>query len=121
MLSVPQELEAQYIIPYIRKELAKTMVKELGLKQAHAAKLLGVNRAAVCQYLQGKRGTNIRLYSNFQKHILKSARLIEEQPRNLFPEIDRLLRLLKRKGILCRICLKHNSGVRRICPKRRKR
>lgn len=121
MLSLPYELEAQYLIPALRKELAKVMVSELGLNQSNAARLLGVNKAAVCQYLQGKRGANIRLPADFQKHILKSAKLIEANPKDFFPEIARLISLLKRRGILCRVCLKYNSGVKEICPKKKKK
>lgn len=121
MISLPHELEAQYIIPCIRRELARAMVNDLELTQAESARLLGVNRAAVCQYLSGVRGTNIRLPADFQKHILKSAKLIDSNPKELFPQISRLLSLLKRKGVVCRVCAKYNTGLQKICPKKKKK
>lgn len=121
MLSLPHELEAQYLVPCLRRELAKAMVSDLNLTQSKSAVLLGVNRAAVCQYLSGKRGSNIRLPADFQKQILKSAKLIEANPKELFPQISRLLSLLKRKGILCRVCSKYNASLGKVCPKSKKK
>jgi len=38
-------------LPFIRKELAKSLIYNFGLCQREAAELLGLTPAAVCQYL----------------------------------------------------------------------
>ena len=48
---MPQEIEVWYIIPAVRRELAKSMVK-IGLKQKQIAVTLGITEAAVSQYLK---------------------------------------------------------------------
>ena len=42
-------------LPFIRKELAKSLIYNFGLCQREAAELLGLTPAAVCQYLSKKR------------------------------------------------------------------
>ena len=42
-------------LPFIRKELAKSLIYNFGLCQREAAELLGLTPAAVCQYLSKNR------------------------------------------------------------------
>ena len=43
-------------LPFIRREIAESMIKDFGLSQKEAAQKLGVTPAAVCQYISKKRG-----------------------------------------------------------------
>ena len=54
-MELPQEIEAFYVIPAVRRELARRLVA-LGLTQRAAAQKLGVTEPAVSQYLSNKRG-----------------------------------------------------------------
>jgi len=45
-----------YILPLIRKEFAKSLIKDRGLTQRKAAEKLGITEAAVSQYVSKKRG-----------------------------------------------------------------
>jgi predicted transcriptional regulator len=45
-----------YVLPLIRKALAKTLIEEHGHTQSRAAQRLGLTSAAVSQYISGKRG-----------------------------------------------------------------
>ena len=54
-MKTPCEVSMWYVVPYIRSRVAQSIVNDLGLKQAFAARKLGVTDAAVSQYLSGKR------------------------------------------------------------------
>jgi predicted transcriptional regulator len=45
-----------YLLPLIRKEFAKSLIKDHGLTQRKAAEKLGITEAAVSQYILKKRG-----------------------------------------------------------------
>jgi predicted transcriptional regulator len=45
-----------YLLPLIRKEFAKSLIKDHGLTQRKAAEKLGITEAAVSQYVSKKRG-----------------------------------------------------------------
>jgi hypothetical protein len=49
MVHMPQEIEVWYIIPAIRKELAKRLVQHHEVAQKDVAELLGVTEAAISQ------------------------------------------------------------------------
>jgi len=44
------------ILPSMRAEMVSRLVSERGLSQSEAARRLGVTRAAISQYVSGKRG-----------------------------------------------------------------
>lgn len=118
MFSFPQELEALYLIPALRKELAKALIKKHKLNQTKAADLLGINKAAVSQYLHSKRASNIKFPKGFFKEIEKSAKIIFKDKGCSVSEIMRLSRIVKEKGIMCQVCLKYNKGVLSVCKER---
>ena len=51
MVHMPQEIEVWYVIPAIRKQLAKALVGEHKLPQKQVADIMGVSSAAISQYL----------------------------------------------------------------------
>ena len=53
----PQEVEVFYLLPTLRKEIAKAL-KTRGHDQKRIAAMLGVTDAAVSQYISGKRGSD---------------------------------------------------------------
>ena len=55
----PQEIEVLYILPAIRRELTIEM-KKIGLEQKKIAEYLCVTEAAVSQYLNSKRASQLR-------------------------------------------------------------
>jgi len=44
-----------YLLPLIRKEFAKSLIKDHGLTQRKAAEKIGITEAAVSQYISKKR------------------------------------------------------------------
>lgn len=114
MYSLPQEIEVWYIIPAIRKELAKILTKK-GLKQKEAAKILGTTEAAISQYLHKKRAQGIKFPEKIKKEIEKSADRIIKDNKVIVKEIISLINLVKQQGIACQACKKYNKGILKIC------
>ncbi len=106
---LPQEIEVWYIIPSIRAELVKFMLKD-GLKQREIAKKLGLRESAVSQYVKKKRGKEINLPIRIKKQIEKSAQLIIKDKKNPSHEIQRICRLVRKEGTLRKI--RHSLGYK---------
>ena len=100
MAKVPCENIILHILPAIRKEFAKSLMKNYGLNQRQIAEILEISPAAVCQYLSNKRG-GINSYDEiFLNEIDKSARFIYENGSGkLIDETCRICKLFKSKKI----------------------
>lgn len=104
--SLPQEIEVWYVIPGIRKELAKEMIK-LGLSQREAAVRLGLRESAVSQYVHSKRGKDINFDKGTKEFIKKSAERIVNNKSCAVKEIQDICKEVKRNKTLCKIHKKH--------------
>ena len=115
-METPQEIEVWYIIPSIRKELAKAY-KEAGLSQSEIAKKMGLTPAAVSQYINKKRGKEAILPPIIIKEIKKSAKRTKKSRsrQKVMDEIQRICRIIRKKGILCKVHRKHSSRSLRNC------
>ena len=112
--TMPQEIEVRYILPAIRKELAKVLISGHKLSQKETAKLLGLTEAAVSQYQHSKRGNEVRFSGDVVKEIKKSAKLILEdrtRPR-VMAEVFRISHLTKVKHILCDMHRSQSKNLR---------
>ena len=115
MYLLPQEIEVWYIIPAIRKELAKLLTKNHELSYERAGVILGISKAAVSQYLSNKRANKIKLSSEVKEEIAKSAELISKNPKSAMFEMQRILKFMKDKKCSCDICKKFNKEVLDYC------
>lgn len=115
MYNLPQEIEVWYIIPAIRRELAKILTNNQGFTQEKAADILGVSKAAVCQYIHNKRAIKVKFPKTIRKEIEKSAKILAENPKNALKEILRLMDLIKKTKCSCDICKKYNKGILTLC------
>ena len=115
MYLLPQEIEVWYIIPAIRKELAKQLTKKHELSYEKAGAILGVSKAAVSQYLSNKRANKIKLIPEVKKEVAKSAKMIAENPKLALGEMQRLLKYMKDKKCSCDVCKKFNKDVLNFC------
>lgn len=97
----PQEIEVFYIIPSLKKHLAISM-KSNGLKQNKIAELLQIETASVSQYINNKRGSQVELSEQTLNEISKSALVVNDKL-SLLREIQRLLRVVKMDGTLCKV------------------
>ncbi len=130
---MPQEVEVWYVLPAIRRELAKVMktkvvtrTNEDGEKVDHKvtqkeiARMLGVTEPAITQYLlkkkgQRSRGDQVSLPDHILKEIDKSAdRMIADYEKvrlldtddifqTMTREINRIIRTMRDAGVMCDI------------------
>lgn len=100
-MELPQELEVWYIIPTIRKELALAM-KNNGLKQVDIAKMLGLTKAAITQYVNDKRGSEIKFNENIKQEIKNSSKRINTQI-DTMREIQHLINITREEKVVCQI------------------
>ena len=103
---MPQDIEVRYILPAIRRELARIFIQEHKLNQKEAAKILGLTEAAVSQYQHSKRAKEVVFSNNIVDEIKASANRILGEKSNkqrLIAETYRISNLATVKQILCDI------------------
>ena len=104
--TMPQEVEVRYILPAIRRELARIFIKEHKLSQKEAARLLGLTEAAVSQYQHSKRAKEVVFSDAVVNEIRVSAdRILADRTnkQRLIAEMYRISNLTTVKHILCDI------------------
>ena len=112
---MPQEIEVWYLIPALRKELAKIFVEENGLSQKKAASILGITDAAISQYLSSKRGSEIKFSKDEIVKIKKTAREIIKNGGDVMKKIYRLSVSLRGSKAICNIHMSHDKNVEKGC------
>jgi len=100
-MELPQEIEVWYVIPSLRRELAKSLL-DLGLSQKEIAKKLSLTEPAVSQYLSGKRGKDVVFSPLAVKQIKLAAKRISVSKTNTNKELVKLTNYI-RKTCLCKI------------------
>lgn len=104
--TMPQEIEVRYILPAIRRELAKIFIKIHKLSQKEAAKILGLTEAAISQYQHSKRAKEVVFSEAVVDEIKKSASKIladKNGRQRLMAEMYRISNLTKVRQVLCDI------------------
>lgn len=112
---MPQELEVWYLIPAIRKELAKVFISDYGLSQRKAAECLGITEAAISQYLKSKRGNEIKFSDEALSEIKRSARDVVERKDDITEKIYRLCVLLRKSKAMCAIHRLQDKRIPKEC------
>ena len=74
---MPQEIEVWYIMPALRREIAKSLIKDFNFTQKQVAEYMGLTEAAVSQYLSSKRGKDVVFSDAVSSEIKKSAKRIK--------------------------------------------
>ncbi len=110
----PQEIEVWYVLPVIRKELAKSLLK-FGLTQKQIAQKMNLTEAAVSQYIKEKRATLIKLDSKIIKEIEKSAKRIAKNNSSIIKEIQLINSLIWKDKTICKIHLKYDKSIKNKC------
>lgn len=115
MYVLPQEIEVWYIIPAIRRELARELSVTHGVSYDKIGKLLGLTKAAISQYLGNKRAAKIKLHPVAKKEVVKSCEKIMRSKSDSVSEILRILRLIEKKKLHCEVCGKIIDGELHDC------
>ena len=104
--TMPQEIEVRYILPAIRRELARVFIKEHKLSQKDAAGILALTEAAISQYQHSKRAKEVIFTDSVINEIRVSAdRILAEKnsKQRIIAEMYRISNLTKVRQILCDI------------------
>ncbi len=104
MYTLPQEIEVWYIIPAIRRELSKDLIRNHGVTYEKTGKLLGLTKSAISQYLSNKRARKIKLHPRAEREVLKSAEKIVSGRTDAVIEIQKILKFIQKKGLHCEVC-----------------
>lgn len=112
---MPQEIEVWYILPAIRRELAKTMIEDFKLSQKEVANNMCLTEAAVSQYLNSKRAKEVIFTEAVLSEIKKSASKIVEDGKTLVPEMLRICKLTAVKQVMCDLHKKQDVVLPENC------
>jgi predicted transcriptional regulator len=98
-MKTPCEIIVWKILPAIRKEFAKKLVKEQGLSQREAAAKLGLTEAAISRYISGKRGVEEIFNGVVSEQITASVKqLVEGNGTKVIEETCRICNIIKSNG-----------------------
>ena len=107
-MKTPCEIIVWKIIPVIRKEFAKSLIKDHGLTQRKAAEMLGLTEATVSRYITGKRGTKEIQDEDILEKIKESANhIFKENGTTIIEETCKICNLLISKEFI--------EGINYIC------
>ena len=100
MEKIPCEYIVWNVLPKIRKEFTKSMMRNHGLNQKEVAEILGLTPSAISQYLSNKRGGIDIIDDQILVEIDKSVSDIVKKGTTKFPkEICRICTILKAKKL----------------------
>ncbi len=124
---MPQEVVVWYVLPAIRRELTRVMIKKKK-PQKQIAKMLGVTEPAITQYKLKKskrsRGDQVNIPNKILVDIEKAADVIIEayeqnDSREIYEimtrEVNHLIEILKDAGVICDVHREHCEGVHEGC------
>jgi hypothetical protein len=111
-MKLPCELIVWYVIPTIRAELAKELVR-MGMSQKDVSERMGITQSAVSQYIKEKRGKGIPINREVRKGIKTLARQIttDKSPKETIPGICMVCALVKSSGSLCGLHRQEDPGL----------
>lgn len=112
---MPQELEVWYLLPAIRRELAKELLR-LGMNQSDAAKKLGMSRATITQYVKSKRAKKITFDRQTLAEIKRCAKSLYSQSPCIIEQMQRISKIAKQNKLLCKMHKEHgNHACCEVC------
>jgi len=115
LMKIPCELIVWYVLPSIRRELARELVDKHDFSQAEVARRFGVTDAAISQYLKAKRGTNKEIensgkYEDFRKEVeVAAVRMVNGS--DIVTETCRICEMVKKSGMLVKV-YETRTGIR---------
>ena len=99
---LPHEISTWYIIPAIRREFVKEMIRQ-GLSQKQSADRLGLTEAAVSNYMKDKRASEIKLNENIRQMIKGSVVNILSKRSDVFAELYSVVKECEKDLTVCQI------------------
>lgn len=110
-----QEIEVWYIIPALRREISKCLIKDFQISYEKTGNMLGITKAAISQYVKGKRASKIKLPKEIGPKILSSCKSLSKKKTTSSEEINKLLKYIRDKSLPCEVCGHIKEGVFEDC------
>ena len=100
-MKTPCETIVWSIVPLIKKEFAKNLVKNTGLSQKEVAMKLDTTEAAISRYISGKRGVLELTDEEILNEIKKSSiKISKENGKTAINEICRICKIIRSKNLI---------------------
>ena len=101
----PCEMVVWYVIPAVRSELAKELLK-LGMKQKEISELLDITQPAVSQYISDKRGHGVKFNEEIQVLVKEFAKDLYEKratEKDIISRTCQICKMVKTEDIMCQL------------------
>ena len=115
MHTLPQEIEVWYIIPAIRREMAMCFSREHKISYDNIALMMGLTKAAISQYIAGKRVERIKMHPKALEEVKISCNRVVKNKNSVSKEILRVLEIIKKKKLHCEMCGEMIDGELHDC------
>jgi len=112
---MPQEIEVWYLIPSLRRELAKIFVKDYNLSQKEAAQILGLTEAAVSQYSKSKRAIELKFTKEEQALVKETAVKIMKEKDKVMEHMYNACTVLRGSKTICDLHRRYEKGIPAGC------
>jgi len=112
---MPQEIEVWYLLPALRREVAKALIEKNKLSQREVAEILGITEAAISHYRNSKRASEIKFSLEEKKLIEKASEKIVKNPERIMNYMYDLSKVFKGSEFLCRLHRKHDAHIGKDC------
>lgn len=112
---MPQELEVWYLLPSLRKEIAKVFVNEYKISQKEVSGIFGMTESAVSQYLKSKRANELKFSKSELEEIKKYADKIIQDKKNYHKYLFELSKKMRGTKSLCDLHKKRDPSLKSDC------
>lgn len=112
---MPQEIEVWYLIPALRRELARIFIEKYDLSQKKAAEVLGITEPAISQYLSSKRGNEVKFSKKEMAEIEKTAEEVMKKNRNIVRSLYDLCIKFRENKTICDLHKNQDKNIPKNC------
>lgn len=110
-----QEIEVWYVIPALRSWISRCLIEDFDMSYEQVGNILGVSRAAISQYMKGKRAAKIKLPKELGSKITAACKVLVKDETKSVEEIEKILRHVRDKGLAVSVCGKLKEGILGDC------
>lgn len=112
---LPQEIEVWYVIPALRSWISRCLIEDFNASYEKIGNILGVSRAAISQYVKGKRAAKIKLPDEMASKIMSTCKTLIKDETKAVEEIEKLLQHIRSKQIAFKVCGNLKEGMLDDC------